>query len=135
MANTYVGTALIFGASGTAATLQGLGALTMLQGADWSHESKKEEIPDASGNTKTIAFYDLTSKAVLDFIPSTTATGAGSITMTTFPTAGSVVTLTDQEFTPMVGPFVVDSCSITKSNTGAAMAKVNLTRYLSNSLP
>jgi hypothetical protein len=38
-------------------------------------------------------------------------------------------------FIPMAATFIVDGISFTRSNTKALMARINLSRYLQNSVP
>jgi hypothetical protein len=134
MANVFVGSGILFGTDSTTATLTGLGTLTLLQGSEVGHEAQKEEIKDGAGNTKGLCYYDHANKAQLEFIP-TSGSNVGTLAVTTFPSAGVTLALTDSLFSPIAGTFVVDGVTFTRSNTKALMARINLSRYLQNSVP
>jgi hypothetical protein len=124
----------LFGTDSTSATLTGLGTLTLLQGSEAGHEADEELIKDGAGNTKTVCKYDHRIKAQLEFVP-TTGSNVGTLAVTGYPSAGTTLALTDALFTPIAGTFIVDGISFTRSNTKALMARMNLSKYLQNSLP
>lgn len=133
MANTFVGRAIVFGTGSTTATVTGSGVMTLLQSADATSDADTEQIKDASGNTATLAFYDHKVKATVEFIPSITA--GGTMTITSLPSAGVTLALTDSVNAPLSGTWVVESCQDTASNTKAVMLRISLAKYLQNSLP
>ena len=132
---TITGTAILFGVDSTTATVTGLGAMTLLQGTDNTSDADIEQIRDTTGNTKTLCYYDHKLKASLEFVCCSTATGAGAITLSSMPSAGTTLTLTDAMNVPIAGTWLVDSCQLTGSNTKAIMARISLTKYTQNTLP
>jgi hypothetical protein len=135
MANTFKGAAVLWGTATTTGTISALGSVILTQSSDVSVEHQKEVVKDADGNTKQITYYDQSLKASMEFVPTTTATDAGSITISAMLTAGVTCALADTAFTPIAGTWLVEGCSLTRSNTKAVMAKVDLVRYLNNSIP
>ena len=136
MANNFIGSGILFGTGSTVGTLTGLGSLTLLQSSDYSSEADEELIKDASGNTSGVIKYDHRAKATLEFIP-TSGSNVGTLVVTAslFPSAGATLALTDALFTPLGGTWIVDGVSCPRSNTKALMARINLSRYLQNSVP
>lgn len=134
MANVFVGSGILFGTSSTAATLTGLGTLTLLQSSEVAGEADEYLVKDGAGNTKGVAKYDHREKATLEFIP-TSGSNVGTLAVTSYPSAGVTLALTDALFSPLNSTWIVDNCSLTRSNTAALMARISLSRYLQNSVP
>jgi len=134
MANVFIGSGILFGTDSTVATLTGLGTLTLLQSSEFNHEADEELVKDGAGNTKQVAKFDHRVKATLEFIP-TSGSNVGTLAVTGYPSAGVTLALTDALFTPLSATFIVDGVSFTRSNTKALMARINLSRYLQNSVP
>lgn len=135
--NVY-GTAVLWGLSDIAGvTLSASLTNLLFQSAEVNEESQEELIKDASGNTKAVAKYDIARKATLEFVPTggTAVATGGTITISSWPTAGTTLTITNSTFTPIGGAWIVDSWNWTRSNTRAAMARVSLSRYVDNSVP
>ena len=132
---TVNGAGVLFGIGDLAsATLVGIGALTLLQSCEVSNESDEELIKDSAGSTKTVVKYDLKSKAVLEFIP-TSGTQTGTVSVTAWPTVGATLALSDTTFAPISATWVVDAMNFSRSNTRALMCRINLSRYLDNTVP
>jgi hypothetical protein len=130
----YKGYGIAWGNAGVACTAGGLGVMTLLQSREYSGESSEELIPDASGNTATVVKYDHRIKSSFEFYP-TSGTNAATCTVTTWPTAGDTISVTDANFNPGGTTYVVDGCTVTGGNTRALMARINLTKYVPNSIP
>lgn len=134
MSNVFVGNGILFGLGSTAATLTGLGSLSLEQSQEYNHESDEELVLDSSGNVATVAKYNHRAKATLEFIP-TSGSNTGTLSVTTWPSAGVTLAITDATFTPIGVTWLVDSLQLTRSNTKALMARISLSRYLQNSIP
>lgn len=134
MANNFIGSGILFGTGSTSATLTGLGTLTLLQSSDFNAEADEELIKDANGNTSGVVKYDHRAKATLEFVP-TSGSNVGTLEVTSYPSAGATLALTDVLFQPIGATWIVDSVSLTRSNTKALMARINLSRYLQNGIP
>ena len=130
----YKGYGIAWGNANVTATAGGLGAMTLLQSREYGGESSEELIADASGNTATVVKYDHRVKATFEFYP-TYGTNAATATVSTWPTAGDTISITDSNFTPGGGTYIVDGCSVTGGNTRALMARINLSKYTVNSVP
>lgn len=134
MANVVVGSGILFGTSSTAATLTGLGTLTLLQSSELNGEADEEIVRDGNGNTKSVTKYDHREKATLEFIP-TSGSNVATLAVTAYPSAGVTLALVDALMTPLNSTWIVDGCNLTRSNTKALMARINLSRYLQNTVP
>lgn len=131
---TATGSGVLFALGDVTHTLTGLGALTLLQSAEVGFESDEELIKDANGNTKAVVKYDIKKKATLEFVP-TSGTNSATLAVTAWPTIGSTITITDALFTPIQGAWLVDALNLTRSNTKALMARLNLSNYIDGSVP
>ena len=135
MANAFVGVGLLFGfPGGPAGTLTGSGAITQVQSLDFNRKATKEQVRDGTGNTVAVAYSDHEDSATIDFVFSS-STATGSLTCTEVPTPGQLCTLTDANFTPIAKTLLIDDVSFSRGNTKAMMAKITLSRYITNSLP
>lgn len=135
MANTFVGIGVLWAfPGGPASTLTGLGVLTQLQSLEFETKAQKEKIVDGTGSTSAVGYLDPEDNVTLDFII-TSGTNTGSLTVTAVPQPGSTLAITDSNFTPISKTFLVNSCPISRANSKAAMAKLDLSRYINNSLP
>ncbi len=128
------GAGILFAIGDVNVTLTGLGALTLLQSSEVTHEADEELIKDSTGSTRSIAKYDLRSKAVLEFVP-TAGTQTGTVAVTAWPTIGSTIAFTDSTFTPIAGNWIVDGLNFSRSNTRALMCRINLSKYTDNTIP
>jgi hypothetical protein len=133
---TFTGTGILFAVGDVTHTISGIAAfnLALLQSVDYNEESDKEEIKDSVGNTKSVAYYDRKAKATLEFVPNT-GTNTGTVTITTWPTIGTTITITDAIFAPIGAAWIVDGLNLTRSNTKALMARINLARYIDGAIP
>lgn len=133
----YKGYGILWGNASTLATLTGLGTLTLLQSEDVNAlGSEKEVIRDGNGNTATLVFYDHKSKATLDFVVNG-GTNASTLTVTSWPSAGDTLAITDASFTPIAGTWLVDEggSNLSRANNKALMAKISLEKFTNNSIP
>jgi len=133
MANTYNGLGVLWGLSSTIGTITGLGALSLAQSEEATLSADEELIRDPDGNTKTVVKYDHKAKATLEFIP-TSSSNTGTITVTMIP-AGATVAITDANLTTVGGTWIVDDCVAVRSNTKELMARVSLSKYITNTVP
>jgi len=133
--NCY-GTAVSWGLSDIAGVSLSASLNNLLfQSAEINEETQEELMRDAGGSVKAVAKYDVSRKATLEFIPTGgTATG-GTITVSSWPTAGTTISITNTTFTPIAGAWIVDSWNWTRGNTKALMARVSLSKYVDNSVP
>lgn len=134
MANIFYGYGILFGNGHVAATLTGLGTLALSQSAEYNSESDEELALDATGSVGMVAKYNHRAKATLEFIPNS-GTNTGTLTISSWPSAGSTLALTDAQCVPFGVTWLVDSLQLTSSNTKALMARISLSRYLANSIP
>jgi len=136
MSNIFRGDGVLWGMPGLSAqTLTGLGSMKLIQSAEYNYESDEEPIRDNVGNTSQVTKYDHRAKATLEFIP-TSSSNTGTITIASVgPSIGATLAVTDAEFTPIGATWIVDGISYTRGNTKALLCRVNLSRYLTNSLP
>jgi len=134
---TVKGTSVIFGCDGSTATLTGLASFSLLQSSEFAPDADKNEVMDSGGNVKTVVFSNFRSALSGELIIDGATTDSDTLTVTSFPTTGSLVTITDAEFTPAAGTWIVDSPGprVTRTNNAPARATFNLIRYDSNSLP
>ena len=131
----YQGCGILFGLNDvTVGSIAGFGAFTLLQGSEYTEEVEKEEIKDSSGVTKAVALFDRKAKATLELIP-TVGTNVGTLACTAWPSATSLLTITDSLFTPIADVWIVDGITFTRSNTKALMARISLSAYLEGSVP
>jgi|DEB19_MinimDraft_3_1074340.scaffolds.fasta_scaffold102251_2 hypothetical protein len=134
MANTFVGSGIAFGTSSTSSTLTGLGTITLLQSAEMGAEADEYLVKDGDGNTKGVAKYDHRLKGTIEFVP-TSGSNAGTLAITSYPSAGVTISLTDALISPFNATFIVDGVTFSRSNTAALMARISISRYLQNSVP
>lgn len=133
---TTKGKGIIFGIGTLTGTIAGLGSISSLaQGLDYSKSSDKEETRDADGDVAAVSYYNEKDSAVLDWVVSSGSTAAITVTQALSP--GATLALTDSTFTPISATWLVadGGSSFTFSNTGALRARVNLEKYVANSLP
>lgn len=130
----FKGYGIAWGNEAVTCTCGGFGVLTLLQSREYGGESSEELVADASGNTALVAKYDHRVKGTLEFYP-TRGTNAATCTVTTWPTAGDTISITDSNFQPGGGTYLVDGCTVTGGNTRALLARVNLSKYIPNSIP
>jgi hypothetical protein len=136
MANTFVGVSVLWGLPGLAAqTLTGLGVLSQLQSSEFNSKAQKDQIKDTVGNTSAVVYSDHEYSMKWDFIPTSTTTNAGNLTVSSLPSIGSTLAVTDASFTVSSATWLVDDISISRGNTKAAMATISLSRFVNNSLP
>ena len=107
----------------------------LFQSAEVNEEVQEELIKDAGGSTKSVAKYDLARKATMELIPCSTAVTGGTITISSWPSAGGTISITNTTFTPIAGAWIVDSWNWTRGNTKALMARISLSKYIDNSVP
>ena len=135
--NSY-GTAVSWGLSDiSGVTLSASLTNLLFQSAEVNEETQEELMRDAGGSVKAVAKYDVSRKATLEFIPTggTAVATGGTITISSWPTAGGTITVTNTTFTPIAGAWIVDSWNWTRGNTKALMASVSLSKYIDNSVP
>lgn len=136
MANAFVGVSVLWGLPGLAAqTLTGLGVLSQLQSSDFNSKAQKEQIKDTVGNTSAVVYSDHEYSLKWDFIPTSAATNAGNLTISSLPAIGSTLAVSDASFSVTTATFLVDDISVSRGNTKAAMATISLSRYINNSVP
>ena len=136
MANSFVGVSVLWGLPGSAAqTLTGFGTLSQLQSSEFSSKSQRDQIKDTVGNTSAVIFSDHEYSLKWDFIPTTTATNAGNLTIASLPAIGSTLAVSDASFSVTTATFMVDDITVSRGNTKAAMATISLSRFLNNSVP
>lgn len=136
MANAFVGVSVLWGLPGLAAqTLTGLGVLSQLQTSEFNSKAQKEQIRDTVGNTSAVVYSDHEYSLKWDFIPTSTATNAGNLTVSSLPAIGSTLAVADASFSVTTATFLVDDITVSRGNTKAAMATISLSRYINNSLP
>lgn len=129
-----IGSGILFALGDVNVTLTGLGSLSLLQSCEVSFEAEEEVIKDSSGNTKNVTKYDRRKKATLEFIP-TSGTNTGTVVVTDYPAIGTTITITDANYTPIQGAWIVDALNLTRSNTKALMARINLTNHIDGGIP
>jgi hypothetical protein len=134
MSNVFIGNGILFGTGSSAATLTGLGSLSLSQSQDYNAESDEELIQDASGNVSAVVKYNHRAKATLEFIP-TSGSNTGTLSVTTWPSAGATLAITDSTFQPIGVTWLVDSLQLIRSNTKPLMARISLSRYIQNAIP
>jgi len=135
MSNINIGSGILFGFPGAdATTITGLGTLKLVQSEEVNVESDEEAVRDGSGNTAQLTKHDHRRKATLEFVCHNNTTG-GTLTVSSWPSAGSTLAITDAQCAPMGATWLVDSLTLTRSNTAAMRARISLSRYISNSIP
>ncbi len=134
MANNFNGYGILFGVGSSTATLTGLGTMALGQSQEFNAEADSELVKDANGNTAQATYYDHRSKATLEFVP-TSGTNVGTLAVTSWPSIGTTLAITDALFTPIGVTWIVEGVQLTRSNTKALMARINLARFLQNSIP
>lgn len=133
---TYNATCINWGNGLVTCSVVGVSDMTLLQSSEYASESDSEMLKDKNGETKGGVFFDHRAKISLEFIPTQGTTAGGTLTITAWPSAGDVVTLTSgNDFSGMNVKGLLDGITFTRSNTRAMMARINLTRYLVNSIP
>jgi hypothetical protein len=133
--SNYVGVGLLWGfPGGPTNTLTGLGVLTQLQSSDFGSKAQKDQIKDSSGNTSAVVYSDHEYSLKWDFVM-TSGTNTGNLTVSSLPSIGSTLAVTDASFTPASTTWLVDDITVARGNTKAAMATLSLSRYLTNSVP
>jgi hypothetical protein len=132
---TVVGSGVLFGCGTTSVTIAGLA--TLIQSTEVSGPAEEERIKDSSGNTKAVAYSDHSREARLEFVPTAgTNTGTLTVTASVMPSAGTTLAVTDAQFIPIAGTWVCrGEPEWTGSNSRAMMARINLIRFLPNSIP
>jgi hypothetical protein len=133
----FFGYGILFGVGSSAATLSGLGTLSLGQSQEYNSESDEDLVLDSSGNVAAVAKFNHRAKATLEFVPTTGTNTAntGTLTVSSWPSAGSTLAITDALFQPLGVTWIVDSLQLTRSNTSKLMARISLSRYLVNSIP
>lgn len=136
MANQFVGVGIIFGfPGGPTNTLAGLGNLSQLQSSEFEASSEVAEIKNNIGATSAVVFSDAGQSLKWDFVI-TTSTAAGNVTVTSMPTIGNTIAITDANFTPASATYVImPPLTVSRGNTEAAKASLNLKRWLENTIP
>lgn len=128
-----IGAGILFGVGSSAVTVGGLA--TLIQGYEVTGPADEERIKDGAGNTKSVAYSDHSREARLEFIP-TLGTNVGTLTVTSWPSAGTTLAVTDALFTPIAGTWICrGEPEWTGSNTRSLMARINLVKFLPNSVP
>jgi len=136
MANSFIGVSVLWGLPGSAGqTVTGLGTLSQLQSSEFSSKAQKDQIKDTVGNTSAVVFSDHEYSLKWDFIPTSTATNAGNLTVASLPAIGSTIVVADASFSVVSTTFMVDDITVSRGNTKAAMATISLSRFLNNSVP
>ncbi len=134
MANNFIGSGILFGVGSSSATLTGLGSLSLGQSQEFNAESDEELVRDSDGNTKQATYYDHRATATLEFIP-TSGSNVGTLAVTSWPSIGTTLVVTDALFTPIGATWIVSGVQLTRSNTKVLMGRINLKRFLQNSIP
>lgn len=130
---TVVGAGILFGVNGTSVTVGGLA--TLIQGYEVSGPAEEEIVKDSGGDAKAVAYSNHSREARLEFIP-TGGTNTANLTISAWPSAGTTLAITDAKFTPVAGTWICrGEPDWTGSNTKAMMARLNLVKFLANSLP
>ena len=130
MATTILGAAVNFGFTGTDGIAEStiLTGKIILQSADIELASDEEQVRDAAGVLASRAFYNPSSKATLEYIP-TGASISASLTNTTLPAIGSILSITACANIPSLVKtnwVVVPGGKISGSNTSAKKITINL---------
>jgi hypothetical protein len=136
MANQFVGVGIIFGfPGGPTNTLAGLGNLSQLQASEFEASSEVAEVKNKDGATSAIVFSDGNQGIKWDFIVSS-GTTAGNFTVSSLPTIGQTIAVTDANFTPATATWLImPPLTVSRGNTDVARATLNIKRWLENTIP
>lgn len=126
MSNQYAGVGLHWGTDIVPSFISGQ---YKVQSSDWNRHTNKYTVDDGDGNTVGLVYYNATENLTIEFIPTSSSSINGNLNPT-FPSIGTEVTVTDANFTADAGTnWFLDDISTKRTNKGALVATLKLSRY------